>query len=207
MSIVENYLKIKNSIPKEVKLVIVTKNQTSNDIRTLLKLGHTYFAENKVQEAESKWPILKQDFPNVKLHMIGHLQSNKVKKALKLFDVIESVDRPSLINAISLHEHQSTEFFLQINIGEEIQKHGVKIVNIKEIIDICNNSALNVSGLMCIPPNSETPELYFQKMLNLQIKFAYQNLSMGMSNDYLKAIKYGATQIRVGRAIFNNLSS
>jgi PLP dependent protein len=205
MSIIENYHNIKKNLPNNIKLLVVTKNQTIDDITKLLEIGHVDFAESKIQEAENKWNILKQDFPNIKLHMIGHLQSNKIKKCLEIFDVIESIDNIKLLEKISLHNHANKKFFIQVNIGNEPQKSGIKIDQLSEIIKFSTEKEINISGLMCIPPKDKSSIIYFQQMLDLKLKYNLKNLSMGMSNDFEQAITYGSTQVRIGSAIFNNL--
>ena len=192
--------------PGDITLVAVSKAHTAERARAALEAGHRIFGENRVQEAEEKWPDLKHAFPEARLHLIGPLQSNKVLRAVSLFDVIESVDRPKLARALA-KEMETTDrrpdCFLQINTGEEPQKAGVPPEDADEFIAVCRNElALPVRGLMCIPPVDEEPSLHFALLREIAGRNAVEHLSMGMSADFEIAIRFGATLVRVGTAIF-----
>jgi len=171
-----------------------------------LHYGHLNFGENKIQEAEKKWSKIKSQFPLVKLHMIGKLQTNKVKHAVKLFDFIHSVDNLKLANKIKSEQEKidrKIKIFIQVNIGNENQKNGILETELNDFYNhISRDLNLDVVGLMCIPPLNNQPEKYFRIIKQLNKKFNFHNLSMGMSSDYLTAIKFGATHIRVGTKIF-----
>lgn len=172
----------------------------------LIEFGHTDFGENKVQEALTKWSEIKIKFKQVKLHMIGKLQSNKVKHAVKIFDYIHSLDNIKLAEKISQEQKKISKdikLFIQVNIGKEQQKSGIELPEVKKFLNICKDDLkLNVVGLMCIPPNDYKSDEYYSKMQHLNNEIKLNELSMGMSNDYQNAIKYGATMIRVGSKIF-----
>ena len=169
-----------------------------------------HFGENKVQEALLKWTNIKQDFIKIKLHMIGKLQSNKVKYAVSLFDYIHSLDNLKLAEKIAneeLKQKKKIKIFIQINIGDEDQKGGISPNKIEDFYKICSQDlGLNIIGLMCLPPNNKNVEIYFSQMLNLKKKIGLLNLSMGMSEDYLKALNYEANYLRIGSKIFGNRS-
>lgn len=191
------------------KLLIVTKNQAIEDINHLISLGFNTFGENRVQEAQKKYfDLLKTK--NIQLHLIGPLQRNKVKDALQLFDVIQSVDRRSLIDTLYSHINKNKNiktknFYLQINIGDEIQKSGLNISEIKPMYEYALSKKINIVGLMCIPPINENPRKYFLEMNKIRAKLN-QNLflSMGMSSDYNVALEAKSDMIRVGSSIFKN---
>ena len=213
MNIITNFEKIKqeikNNLPqRDVKVIAVSKTFSLEHVMPLVKHGHKHFGENKVQEAEKKWSELKKSNNNLKLHMIGRLQSNKAKKAVELFDYIHSLDSEKLANELSKRQNEkgkSLNYFIQINLGSEEQKGGLEINDLKNFHDHCINKLnLSILGLMAIPPNDNKPEKYFQKITELNKRFNFQNLSIGMSNDYLEAIKYGASHIRIGSAIFGS---
>ena len=189
-----------------MEIIAVSKTFSINVILPLINDGHIHYGENKVQEAVDKWTSLKNDFKHLKLHLIGKLQTNKVKFALPLFDYIHSLDSMKLAEKISLEQKKKNfkpKIFIQVNIGNEIQKNGVDKDNLAPFINSCkNNFDLNILGLMCIPPNDNNPELYFKEMYYLNKKYGFSELSMGMSSDYLSAINNGATYIRVGSKIF-----
>ena len=188
-------------------LLIVTKNQQTQDISDLLSKGYTIFGENRVQEAKSKYEQLRKEY-NFKLHLIGPLQTNKVKIALKLFDVIQTIDRFTLVDAISKFiENQTSiktsKFFIQVNIGNEFQKFGVPKENLIKLYEYCLKKNLSISGLMCIPPNTSNPNKYFEEMKNLKNDINPNlSLSMGMSNDYKIALDLNSNIIRIGSMIF-----
>ena len=176
------------------------------DIKPLIDFGHTHYGENKVQEAIDKWSEVKINNQKLKLHLIGKLQTNKVKFILPLFDYIHSLDSLKLAKKISLEQKKKNfkpNIFVQVNIGNEIQKNGIKVEDLEIFLDECKKDYdLNIIGLMCIPPNNEKTGFYFMEMNKLNKKFVFKDLSMGMSNDYDTAIQNGATYIRVGSKIF-----
>ena len=207
MNVLENYQKIINnvrSISSNANLVVVCKNQTMDRIKILLDHGHVHFAENRVQEAEMKWSGL--NLKNIQLHLIGGLQSNKAKQAFKLFNYIHSLDSEKLAKTFSSLEttnHKKIKYFIQVNIGDELQKNGINISQVSDFVNYCvNDLKLNILGLMCIPPVSESPESYFLKLKELNTNNNLKDLSMGMSNDFEIAIKCGSTFVRVGSSIF-----
>ena len=209
MDSVDNFYHIKNQLKtnfNNVKIIAVTKSFNLEKINPLLKIGHLDFGENRVQEAISKWsPILKTN-SDINLHLLGHLQSNKVSEAVSLFNFVHSLDSEKL--AIKFKEAESNinrklRYFIQVNIGEEAQKHGIPISEVANFLNFCRNEAnLNIIGLMCIPPISASSSNYFSQLKELSILNKLSELSMGMSNDYMEAVKCGATFIRVGSAIF-----
>ena len=215
-SVAENLKRVKQAIaaaataagrsPAEVTLVAVAKVQPIERVRAALEAGHTVFGENRVQEAEEKWPALKAAFPAARLHLIGPLQRNKLKRAVALFDVIESVDRPELAQALA-REFNDTgkrpDCFLQINTGEEPQKAGVMPRDADAFIQECRDKLkLPVRGLMCIPPAEEEPSLHFALLREIAKRNGVQELSMGMSSDFEIGVRFGATFVRVGTAVF-----
>ena len=207
MLVLENYQKIINSIrsiSSNANLVVVCKNQTIDRIRILLDQGHVHFAENRVQEAESKWSNLTDK--NIQLHLIGGLQSNKAKQAFQIFNYIHSLDSEKLAKTFSGLEsvnQKKIKYFIQVNIGNEPQKNGLNISQVPNFVNYCvNDLKLNILGLMCIPPVSQNPESYFLKLKQLNISNKLKELSMGMSNDFETAIKCGSTFVRVGSSIF-----
>ena len=189
-------------------LVAVSKRQPDDRIVAALVAGHRVFGENRVQEAAEKWPDLKAAFPEARLHLIGPLQSNKVHRAVALFDVIESVDRPKLARALA-KEMETTgrrpDCLVQINTGEEPQKAGVPPEDADAFIGICRDElALPVRGLMCVPPLDEEPSLHFALLREIARRNGLEDLSMGMSADFEIAIRFGATLVRIGTAIFGS---
>ena len=189
-----------------VTLVAVAKTHPAERIRAVLEAGHSVFGENRVQEAEGKWPALKADCPDVRLHLIGPLQSNKVRHAVQLFDVIETVDRPKLARALAQtmdKEGRRPDVFIQVNTGEEQQKNGIPPGEADTFIRAClDEFVLPVKGLMCIPPIDEEPSLHFALLREIARRNGLAELSMGMTADYPIAIRFGATMVRVGTAIF-----
>jgi len=189
-----------------VTLVAVSKFHDAARIRPALKAGHRTFGENRVQEATDKWPDLKNEFPDVKLHLIGPLQTNKVKQAVMIFDVIESVDREKVARALAREFEASGRnlpVFLQINTGEEPQKAGVLPSDADAFIKLCREElGLQVEGLMCIPPADEEPAMHFALLAKIAVRNDLEGLSMGMSGDFAPAIDLGATYVRIGTAIF-----
>ena len=207
-NVVKNFNVIKQEIidKKNVKLVAVTKTFSISHILPIINEGHTDFGENKVQEAMEKWTSIKQDFPKINLHLIGKLQTNKVKFVLPLFDYIHSLDNLKLANKIAeeqIKKNFKPKIFIQVNIGEEAQKGGIEIDNLENFYKRCiEDFKLNIIGLMCIPPFEKDPKPYFIKMRELSENLNLKDISMGMSDDYMEAIKQGSTFIRVGSKIF-----
>ena len=211
---VKNLLEIENIIKSNLrdlnsqnnsKIIAVSKTFNLDKVLPLINHGHKNFGENKVQEAVEKWTEIKKKNPNIKLHMIGKLQTNKVKFAVKLFDYIHSVDSQKLANKISEEEkkvNKKISIFIQVNIGDEVQKSGINQEEVYDLVNYCKNLNLNVIGLMCIPPQGKEPGIYFEKVSLLNKKFGFSELSMGMSSDYMKAIQYNATYLRIGSSIF-----
>ena len=186
-------------------LIAVSKTFNIEDIYPLVEFGHIHFGENRVQEALDKWTKIKDNNDSIKLHLIGKLQTNKVKFAVKIFDYIHTVDSIKLARKISSEENKlkkKIKLFIQVNIGLEEQKSGVAENNLKELIEECSRLNLSVIGLMCIPPNDNNSKTYFKKMRELSLKFSLSELSMGMSSDYKEAIEEGSTFIRIGSKIF-----
>ena len=214
-TIIERYDKIKSNILstksiQKVNIIAVSKTFPIEYIKPLVDHGHQHFGENKVQEAISKWSEIKKNNENLKLHMIGKLQSNKAKDAVKLFDYIHSLDNQKLADALAKHQmnlKKNLKYFIQVNIGNEMQKSGIPVGELDPFYNYCKNQInLNIQGLMIIPPNDNKPEKYFKSLNELNKSLALQDLSMGMSADYLEAIKHGATFIRVGSSIFGERS-
>lgn len=204
--LIEKLLKEKTKKEKTPKIIAVSKTFSISDIKPLLDYGHNDFGENKIQEALDKWSSIKKDYQNIKLHMIGKLQSNKVKFLIPLFDYLHSLDSLKLAKKIAQAEQKNKKkikIFIQVNIGDEKQKNGVDINYLNEFYSICKKDLkLNIIGLMCLPPNDENTNFYFSEMKKLTNKLGLKDLSLGMSNDYLKAIEYDSTFIRIGSKIF-----
>jgi pyridoxal phosphate enzyme (YggS family) len=210
MNYLEKFKDIKEeiySIKKNAKLIVVTKNQTFEKILDIINLGHLDFGENRIQEAQNKWSSYLKSNNNIKLHLIGKLQSNKVKEAFNLFTFIHTLDNEKLANKFSELEKQSDKkikYFIQVNIGGEQQKNGIAIDSLKDFVNLCRNDMkLNIIGLMCIPPVQLDPNLFFKKMYDLNIKNNLQELSMGMSSDYKEALANGSTFTRIGSSVFS----
>ena len=208
LNAIKNEIKTNNEINERIKIIAVSKNFSINYIKPLLDFGHIHFGENRVQESIEKWPDIKEKNKNLKLHFIGKLQTNKVKYILPLFDYIHSLDNLRLAEKIDKLQKRINfrpKIFIQVNIGEEQQKSGVLIKDLENFIKDCKkNFDLDIIGLMCIPPNDNEPEKYFKELNRLNKKFNFTDLSMGMSSDYLNAIKYGSTFVRIGSKIFGN---
>lgn len=191
-----------------VTLVAVCKNQTADKIIPLLQAGQRVFGENRVQEAAEKWPALRAAYPDSELHLIGQLQTNKAKEAVKLFDVIESLDRPALAEALAKEmkkQNRDLPCFIQVNTGEEPQKGGIAPRDVAEFYDDCRKLGLHIAGLMCIPPAEDVAALHFALLQKLARAISPQNplmLSMGMSADFESAIRCGASHVRIGTALF-----
>ncbi len=203
---IETAAKTVNRDPAKVTLIAVSKTFDADAIRPVLQAGQRVFGENRVQEAEGKWPQLREEFPNVALHLIGPLQTNKVKQALPLFDVIQTVDRPKLARMLADQMEKTghrPDCFIQVNTGEEEQKAGVMPADIDGFVALCRDElGLPVVGLMCIPPVDEQPSPHFALLSKMAGRNGLDNLSMGMSADYQTAVMLGATHVRVGSAIF-----
>lgn len=189
-----------------VELIAVSKTFDADAIRPVLAAGQRVFGENRVQEARAKWPALKVEYPDVKLHLIGPLQSNKTGEAVALFDAIHTVDRPKIAHAIAdemVKQSRKLELFIQVNTGEEPQKAGIPPADAAAFAAMCRNELkLDIAGLMCIPPVDEEPAVHFAFLAKLARDIGLAKLSMGMSSDYETAIAFGATHVRVGSAIF-----
>jgi len=211
-NVVKNFDLVKEEISnfKNANIVAVSKTFPISHILPLINHGHQHFGENKVQEAQEKWTSIKNDFPNLKLHLIGKLQTNKVKFALPLFDYIHSLDSIKLAEKISLKQEKKNfrpKIFIQINLGKESQKSGIDHDDLESFYKRCvTEFNLNIIGIMCLPPFDEDPTPFFKKMQNLSESLKLKEISMGMSNDYMDALKFNATYIRVGSKIFGNRS-
>ena len=193
-----------NKIPK---IIAVSKTFDIEKIIPLIDFGHVDYGENKVQEAIDKWSKIKLENQNIKLHLIGKLQSNKVKLALRIFDFIHSLDSEKLAKKIfdeQLKQNKKVKLFIQVNIGDEEQKSGINKDKLENLYNYCRVLKLDVVGLMCIPPALENPEKYFKEINLLKQKFNLPELSMGMSSDYLKAVENSSTYLRIGSSIFGN---
>ena len=206
---IQNLIKSKLSdlkiIDRSPKVIAVSKTFKIEHITPLIEYGHIHFGENKVQEAIEKWTNIKENKRNLKIHFLGRLQTNKVKHAIKLFDFIHSLDSKKV--AIKISEEQKKQkikpkIFIQINIGDESQKGGITVDEIEEFYKYCIELDLDIIGTMCLPPISDNPEKYFLKMNSINKKLTFKESSMGMSSDYLEAIKYNATYLRIGTSIF-----
>jgi pyridoxal phosphate enzyme (YggS family) len=193
--------------PKAVTLIAVSKGHGVDAITAALEAGHRVFGENRIQEAATKWPDLRQRYPDIELHLIGPLQTNKITDALALFDVIETLDRPRLTAQLAVQRARADApapiFYVQVNTGEEPQKAGVLPVEADAFIAACRNEhGLSPAGLMCIPPQGEEPSPHFAFLAKIAARHGLTHLSMGMSADFETAITFGATHVRVGTAIF-----
>ena len=216
--IVQNLINIKDEINQNLshsennkmpKIIAVSKTFGMDKISPLIEYGHSDFGENKVQEAVEKWSSIKSNKNDIKLHLIGGLQTNKVKSAVKLFDYIHSVDSEKLAKKISVEQqkqNKNVKVFIQVNIGDEKQKFGVDKSSISQLYLNCKELNLDVLGLMCIPPIDKPSDIFFKEMNVLNNSLNLKELSMGMSSDYLDALKNSATYIRIGSKIFGNRS-
>ncbi len=193
--------------PDSVKLVAVTKTVAAPVIAEAIAAGQRCFGENRVQEAHAKWPALKQRHPDIELHLVGPLQSNKVREAVALFDVIETLDRPKLARALAeemMRSGKHPRLLVQVNTGEEPQKAGVIPAEAETFMALCRDTfGLSIDGLMCIPPLDEEPAMHFALLAKIAEKAGVKELSMGMSGDFARAISFGATYVRIGTAIFS----
>jgi len=196
-------LKLKENISPTI--IAVSKTFKMQEILPLIKHGHSHFGENKVQEAIEKWSDIKTQYPNIKLHLIGGLQTNKVKFAVKIFDYIHSVDSEKLAKKISeeqLKQNKKIKIFIQVNLGEEKQKSGILKPDLENFYKYCKNLDLDILGLMCIPPVNKDSKIFFQELNLLNQKLGLKELSMGMSSDYILATEYHSTYLRIGSKIF-----
>jgi hypothetical protein len=209
--IIERFEKIKSNISKinntnEIKIVAVSKTFPLDHIMPLIEYGHIHFGENKVQEASSKWSYIKQERTNLKLHMIGKLQSNKARKAVEIFDYIHSVDSQKLADVLSKCQNdvnRSINYFIQVNLGNEVQKSGIPYNEVDGFYNYCTKEKkMNVLGLMAIPPNNENTDKYFKSLSEQNVSLGLKELSMGMSSDYISAVNYKSTYLRIGSLIF-----
>ena len=213
--IIERFKKIQSNISKigntnGLKIIAISKTFSLEHIMPLIELGHDHFGENKVQEAETKWNKIKKEKNNLRLHMVGKLQSNKAKKAVEIFDYIHSLDSQKLADILSKSQdeiNKSINYFIQVNIGSESQKAGIQYNEVDQFYTYCTKEKkMNIIGLMAIPPNDENTEKYFKSLSELNSSLGLKELSMGMSSDYMKAINYKATYLRIGSAIFGERS-
>jgi pyridoxal phosphate enzyme (YggS family) len=209
MSILNNYYNIKkivNALSDKTKIIAVTKKFSIEKVNPLIVEGHRDFGENKVQEATLKWSGVLKQYTNINLHLLGHLQSNKVSEAVNIFNYVHSLDSEKLANKFNVEEYKANKklkYFIQINIGEEQQKFGISIKETKNFLSFCKNEAkLQIIGLMCIPPINKEPSFYFSQLKELAISNDLFHLSMGMTFDYVDAIRNGSTYIRIGTGIF-----
>ena len=209
--IVERFNKIKSNIlklqpTKPVKIVAVSKTFSLSHIKPLIDHGHDHFGENKVQECLSKWIEVKKHNHHLKLHMVGKLQSNKSKNAVEIFDYIHSLDNQKLADSLDKNQkniNKTLKYFIQVNIGNEIQKSGIPVNELDPFYNYCTKEInLNVIGLMVLPPNNKNTNKYFEELYNLNNSLALNELSMGMSSDYLDAVNYRSTFVRIGSLIF-----
>jgi len=216
---IKNLINIQNLIKSKLtdlklldrspKIIAVSKTFKLEHILPLIEHGHDNFGENKVQEAIDKWADIKKNNNNLKIHLLGKLQTNKVKHAIKLFDFIHSLDNEKLANKISEEQKKlqiKPKIFIQINVGNEPQKSGIKVNELEEFYKYCLKLNLNIIGTMCLPPINDDPERYFLRMNFLNKKLNFKELSMGMSSDYLEAIKHNSTYLRIGTNIFGERS-
>ena len=214
-TIIESLNKINSNIKilkpkKKVNVVAVSKTFPISHISPLIDYGHSHFGENKVQEASAKWKDLKKDNQNLKLHMIGKLQSNKAKSAFELFDYIHSLDSQKLADIFSNCEvtsNKKLKYFIQVNVGNEMQKSGIPVNEVDAFFDYCTKEKnLDILGLMILPPNDQNSKKYFQTLNELNISLGLNELSMGMSSDYEDAVRCNATFLRIGSLIFGSRS-
>ena len=214
-----NLIEIQNKIKKKInefsldkydpKIIAVSKTFSEQEILPLLNFGHHDFGENKVQEAQQKWKNLKEKYDQIRLHMLGKLQTNKVKNAVEIFDYIHSLDNLKLANKLAKEIHEKNKeikIFIQINLGGEKQKSGIDPSNLEVFYKNCLSLKLNIIGTMCIPPDNQDPKPFFKEMLILNNKINLPEISMGMTSDYLEAIEFRSTYLRIGTGIFGKRS-
>lgn len=191
--------------PGDVSLIAISKTHDADAIRPLIAAGQRAFGENRVQEAQAKWPALREETPDIALHLVGQLQSNKADDAVALFDAIHSVDRPSLVSALAralAKTDRRPALFVQVNIGDEEQKGGCAVADLPALLESAKTAGLEIAGLMCVPPFGVEPAPYFALLAELAKRHGLTRLSMGMSGDYETAVMCGATHVRVGTALF-----
>ena len=204
---IEELIKSKANHDEFTKIIAVSKTFPIESILPLLEHGHLHYGENKVQEALDKWTEIKNQNSSIKLHLIGRLQTNKVKFALKIFDYIHSLDSEKLANKIAdeqIKQDKKPKIFIQVNIGNEDQKSGINKEKLFDFYKLCQNMNLDIIGTMCIPPNDKNTKNYFYEMNKINQELNFKDLSMGMSGDYMQAIKNNATYVRIGSKIFGN---
>lgn len=215
INIVESFNKINSNIKKispkkPVNIIAVSKTFDLNHIKPLIDYGHDHFGENKVQEALTKWKDLKKEKSNLKLHMVGKLQTNKAKNASELFDYIHSLDNQKLADILSkceMNNGRKIKYFIQVNIGNELQKSGIPIKEIDDFYNYCTiEKKLNILGLMAIPPNDQNTKKYFKELSDINLTLGLKNLSMGMSSDYEDAVVNNSNYVRIGSLIFGKRS-
>ena len=194
----------------DVNIIAVSKTFPMSEILPVINSGHNHFGENKIQEAMEKWSDIKNDFPLIQLHMIGKLQTNKVKYAISIFDYIHSLDSLKLAEKIckeEIKQKKKLKIFIQVNIGQESQKSGIQIAELSNFYEVCSKKlGLNIIGLMCLPPDNQDVAKYFSKINELKNELNLKDLSIGMSNDYLNALSYNSTFVRIGSKIFGKRS-
>ena len=194
----------------DVNIIAVSKTFPMSEILPVINSGHNHFGENKIQEAMEKWSDIKNDFPLIQLHMIGKLQTNKVKYAISIFDYIHSLDSLKLAEKIckeEIKQKKKLKIFIQVNIGQESQKSGIQIDELRNFYEVCSKKlGLNIIGLMCLPPDNQDVTKYFSKISELKNELNLKDLSIGMSNDYLNALSYNSTFVRIGSKIFGKRS-
>ncbi len=201
----QNFVFIKEKIADRAQLIAVSKNQSPDKIQSALDCGHRLFGENRVQEALTHWSEHRRNYPDLELHLIGPLQTNKAKDAVALFNVIQTIDREALVDAIAKEEKKQNKklnYFIQVNTGNEEQKSGVSVENFLSLLKYARDNELNIIGLMCIPPIGEDPVPHFKLLKDLADQNNLKELSMGMSSDFETAIDCGASYVRVGSALF-----
>ena len=217
---VTNLIQIHSEIKEKIKelqysnynpiVIAVSKTFNIEHISHLIDFGHLHYGENKVQEALEKWTVPKKENSLIKLHMIGKLQTNKVKNAVKIFDYIHSVDNIKLAKKIAsenVNQNKNVKIFIQVNLASEVQKSGVSSSNVTELVSLCKSINLDIIGLMCLPPINENSDKFFSKLKLLNDELNLKNLSMGMSDDYISALKYKSSYLRIGSKIFGARSS
>ena len=207
---IQDSIKDKLNIANYLTIIAVSKKFKVSEITPLINHGHKHFGENQVQEALEKWTDIKNDFQDIKLHMVGKLQTNKVKYAVNIFDYIHSLDNYKLAEKITSEQNKigkKIKIFIQVNIGNETQKNGIDIENLEKFYKECvNNLELDIIGLMCLPPNDNNSSKHFFEVFELSKKLKIKDFSMGMSNDYLEAIEANSTYLRIGSKIFGDRS-
>ena len=206
---IQKNIKSKFNYYQRIKIIAVSKTYPIEQIKPLIDYGHNDFGENKVQEAIEKWSYIKNENTLIKLHLIGKLQTNKVKYAVKIFDYIHSVDSEKLAKKIAeeqIKNNKKIKIFIQVNIGDEIQKSGISKDKVNDFYTYCLNLKLDVQGLMCIPPEGQNSDRFFKDLKSINDNLGLKKLSMGMSSDYISAIENSATHVRIGSSIFGKRS-